>query len=129
MQAVGVLGRIDPFQDPVGIQVLRHRQPHDVAVAGRIRVELVDDGLDLARVASAGSSRWIEFIPIASDCLCFIPTYSREAGSAPTSTVAMPGTTRSRNAATRSASSALISAAAALPSRIFAVMSRSFHPR
>ena len=74
-------------------------------------------------VDSADSSIWIEFMPIASDCLCFIPTYSCDAGSAPTSTVAMPGTIpRSRRAATRSASSVLIAAAAALPSRIVAVM-------
>ncbi|MDF2492855.1 MAG: hypothetical protein K0Q58_1433 [Microbacterium sp.] len=68
-------------------------------------------------VASAGSSRWIEFIPIASDWRCFIPTYSWDAGSAPTSTVAIPGVTPfSARAATRARSSSLIAAAVAVPS-------------
>ncbi len=47
MQAVGVLRGIDPLQDRVGVEVLRQRQLHDVAVAGRIGVELVDQRLDL----------------------------------------------------------------------------------
>jgi hypothetical protein len=67
------------------------RQLHDVAVAGRVGVEAIDRASTSACVASAGSSTWIEFMPIASDSRCFIPTYSCDAGSAPTSTVAMPG--------------------------------------
>ncbi len=47
MQAVGILGRIDALEDPVRVDVLRQRQLHDVAVAHRIGVELVDQRFDL----------------------------------------------------------------------------------
>ena len=39
--------RIDALEDRVGVDVLRQRQLHDVAVARRVGVELVDQRLDV----------------------------------------------------------------------------------
>ena len=74
-------------------------------------------------VAVSGSSTWMDSIPTSAQSRCLPPTYSFDAGSSPTSTVASPGVTpRARRAATRSRSSSLICAAAAFPSRRIAVM-------
>ena len=47
MQAVRVLRGVDTLQDGVRIDAARQGQLHDVARAGRIRVELIDRGLHL----------------------------------------------------------------------------------
>src|SRR5699024_2774301 len=47
VEPVGVLGGVDPLEDGVLVQVPRERELHDVAGAGRVGVELVDDGLEL----------------------------------------------------------------------------------
>ena len=47
MQAVGVLRGVDALEDRVGVEVLRQRQLHDVPVARRIGVELIDERLDV----------------------------------------------------------------------------------
>jgi hypothetical protein len=47
VQAVGVLGRVDELEHPVGVDALRQRQLDDVAGAGRVGVEPLDRGLDV----------------------------------------------------------------------------------
>ncbi|GAP58366.1 hypothetical protein AHiyo1_14190 [Arthrobacter sp. Hiyo1] len=47
MQAVGILGGVDTLEDGVGVQVLGQWQLHDVTVAGGVRIEFVDEVLDL----------------------------------------------------------------------------------
>ena len=47
VQAIGILGGVDSLEDGVFIQVLGQRQLDDVAGAGVIGVELIDDGLEL----------------------------------------------------------------------------------
>jgi hypothetical protein len=48
VQAVGVLGRVDPAEDLVLVHVLGQRELHDVAGAPVVGVEVVDRGLDAA---------------------------------------------------------------------------------
>src|SRR5690606_16837335 len=48
VQSVGVLGRVHAFQYGVRVEVARERELDDVAGAGRVGVEFVDDVLDLA---------------------------------------------------------------------------------
>src|SRR5487761_973143 len=47
VQAVGVLARIDPVQDPLRVDVVRQRQLDEIAGAGGIAVQLVDRSLHL----------------------------------------------------------------------------------
>ena len=46
VQAIGILGGVNALEDGVFIQVLGQRQLDDIAGAGIISVELIDDGLE-----------------------------------------------------------------------------------
>jgi hypothetical protein len=119
MQAVDVLVGIDAREQ--GELVEAGRLLDDEARAGRVGVELVDDRLGL-RLRGAGGQWRIEAMPISAQSRCLAPTYQREPGSSPTSTVPRPGTIpRSLSAATRAVSSALISLRVVSPSSVCAV--------
>ena len=116
--AGSIRSRTAPASSPA-----RQRQLDDVAGAGRVGVELVDDGLDVGLGGGAPAAR-----AGAERCR---PRRSRGAcrrrrsgcpGRRPPARVPSPGTTPwSRRAATRSFSSDRIAAAVALPSRIVAL--------
>ena len=54
MQAVGVLVRVDQTERAVVVQTRRERQLHDVAGAGRVRVELRDPASSVSGAVSVG---------------------------------------------------------------------------
>ena len=103
MQAVGVLGRVHPGQRRARVEPGGQRQLDDVAGAGRVGVELVDDRLD---VGLGGGRRQLALqrgdARPAAQSRCLPATYDRLPGSSPTRTVPSPGTTPcSRSRATR----------------------------
>ena len=93
VQAVGVLGRDRSPPGCVGVDVLGQRQLHDVAGAGRIRVQLVDDRQQflLRGGRPAGRGGWTRCPPRRSPCACR-PRTTCCPGPRPTSTVPRPGT-------------------------------------
>ncbi len=126
MEPVGILARVDTRDDGVFVEALGQRQLHQVAGAGRVRVEPVDRGLEFALAAWSPAAR-----PGSTRSP---PRRSR--GACPRRRPGCldrrrPGWCRARGrslsprrAATRTVMSALISAAVALPSRITAVTTR-----
>ncbi len=123
VEAVGVLGGVDALQQGHRVEVARQRELHDVAVAGRVGVELVDDVLDLAgrRVGGQlaldrGDADLGAVAVLAGDVDVAGRVVADQDGAQTRVTPA------SASLPTRSASSSLILAAVALPSRIPALM-------
>ena len=115
---------IDALEDRVGVEVLRQRQLHDVAVAAGVGVELVDERLDLGL---RGVGRQLALDRVHADRLGLAVLHAdvqlRRRVGARRARSRCPGTMpRAFSAATRSRSSSLISAAAARPSSFCAVM-------
>ena len=127
VQAVGVLGRVDQLQHPVGVDALGQRELDDVAGAGRVLVELADRRLDLllggggGQIAADGGDADLGAVAVlARDVPLAAGVVADQQGAQAgldTLWPSAPPRARSR--------SDLIAAAVALPSRIWAVMAPS----